>query len=175
VVFPTATLLAISALLTFLTGMEYMNSAKADLVANGGFESTTNGAGQLGFNTNAADWTVAAGGYDFIFASGAADTTGAIGQYGALYLWGPNNGSANGMPASSPVGGNYVAADGAYDVGAISQTINGLTAGQHQTFNFTADGTSDVLSFLGTRIFGFDVRFFGPYGRCSRAQIRHLD
>jgi hypothetical protein len=228
VVLPGTTLLANSALFTYLTNTEYMNSvikhltilnfasrktvvagvsavimlgfgisAQADLVINGGFESTTNGAGQLGFNTDATGWTVAPGSYNFIFASGTADTSGSIGQYGGLTLWGPNDGSANGLPASSPAGGNYVAADGAYDVGAISQTISGLTAGdsytvgfwwagaqqhgytsntteqwtvgfgsqtqstaivddanhgftgwQHQTFNFTADGPSDVLSFL---------------------------
>ncbi len=165
------------------------------LVTNGSFESTTNGPGQLGYNTNVTGWTTS--GYNFVFASGTADTTGATGRYGGVMLWGPNNGSANGLPASSPDGGNFIAADGAFQVGAISQTINGLTAGDTyqvsfywagaqqygftgtnteqwqvnfgsqsqstavyhntsegfsgwmlQTFNFTADGTSDVLSFL---------------------------
>ncbi len=172
-------------------------SAKADLVTNGGFESTTAGPGQMAFNTNATGWTTPVGGYNFIFAAGAADTTGANGQYGNLTLWGPNSGSANGLPASSPNGGNFVAADGDFQTEPISQTINGLTSGdkytvsfywagaqqtgfsgptteawivgfgaatqetpvlsnashgftgwQHQSFTFTADGTSDVLSFL---------------------------
>jgi hypothetical protein len=172
--------------------------AKADLLTNGSFETTTNGNGQLGFNTNATGW--ATNGYNFIFAPGTADTSGATGSSGLLKLWGPGDGAANGLPASSPDGGNFVAADGAFKVGAITQTVSGLTAGQqysvgfyyagaqqatfngdtteqwivnlgtnaattqstpilddvthgftgwnHEVFTFTADGSSDVLSFL---------------------------
>jgi hypothetical protein len=105
-----------------------------NLVVDGGFEELTNGPGQLGYNTNATGWTVS--GYNFVFASGTADVGGANGQDGNLKLWGPNDGSANGLPASSPDGGNYVAADGAYLVGAISQTIDGLTAGDSYTVGF---------------------------------------
>jgi hypothetical protein len=175
--------------------LTFANAHAANLITNGGFESTTNGAGQLGYNTNATGWTTT--GYNFIFAAGTADTTGANGQYGNVTLWGPNNGSANGLPGTSPAGGNFLAADGDYDVGAISQTINGLTIGQryavsfwwagaqqytftgpnteqwqvslgsetqstavydnpshgfsgwmYQSFTFTADATSEVLSFL---------------------------
>jgi hypothetical protein len=168
----------------------------ANLVTNGGFETTTNGSNfQFDILTAATGWT--SSGYNFLFSPGAADTSGSLGQYGNLTLWGPNNGSANGLPASSPDGGNYVGADGAFGVGAISQTITGLTSGntytvsffwagaqqngfngdtteqwivsfggqtqstavlnnadhgftgwQSQSFAFTADGTSDVLSFL---------------------------
>jgi hypothetical protein len=169
--------------------------AQADLVTNGSFESTTAGNGQLGFNTNATDWTTT--GYNFIYAPGTADTTGANGQFSNVQLWGPNNGSANGLPATSPDGGNFVAADGNFEVGAIAQTITGLNIGDTyeldffwagaqqagftgadtdqwqvsfgsetqstpivnvasegfsgwmaQTLDFTADNTSDVLSFL---------------------------
>jgi len=110
-------------------------SARANLsFANGDFASTTAGAGQLGFNTDATDWTT--NGYNFLFASGTADTTGATGADGNLKLWGPGDGSANGLPSSSPVGGNYVAADGAYEVGAITQTITGLIIGQKYTIGF---------------------------------------
>jgi len=181
--------------LSTLALLTFSVSAHADLVSNGGFESTTNGAGQMGYNTNATDWTT--NGYNFIFTPGSADSTGANGQFGDAQLWGPGNGSNNGLPATSPVGGNYVGADGAFGVGAISQTITGLTAGDsyvvgfwcagaqqfgftglnteqwqvsfgsetqdtavysnssqgfsgwmHQTFTFTADSTSDALSFL---------------------------
>jgi hypothetical protein len=170
-------------------------TAPANLIVNGDFETTTAGIGQLGYNTQATGWSTS--GYNFLFGTGTADTLGATGQYGNVQLWGPHNGSANGMPASSPAGGNYVAADGAYQVGAISQTVNGLTAGQtyalsfywaaaqqytftgpnteqwqvslgaqtqntavyynsshgfsgwmSQTFDFTASGSSEVLSFL---------------------------
>jgi len=175
-------------------------SAQADMVVNGSFESTTAGPGQFDYQTTATGWTSAIGNsnaYNFIFAAGTADTSGSNGQYGNVQLWGPGNGSANGLPAASPDGGNYVGADGAFQVGAISQTINGLNAGDsylvgfwwagsqqytftgdtteqwqvslgaetqstavaanashgftgwmYQTFTFTADGSSDVLSFL---------------------------
>lgn len=172
-------------------------SAQADVVVNGGFESTTAGPGQFDYLTSATGWTSVGNSYNFIFAAGTGDTTGSNGQFGNISLWGPGNGSANGLPAASPDGGNYVAADGAFQVGAISQTINGLTAGDdyllgfwwagsqqytftgptteqwqvslgaqtqstaivnnashgftgwmYQTFNFTADSSSDVLSFL---------------------------
>lgn len=169
--------------------------AGTNLVLNGDFESTTNGNGQMGYNTNATDWTTS--GYNFIYAPGTADTTGANGENGNVQLWGPGNGSNNGMPASSPTGGNFVAADGAYQVSAIQQMLTGLTPGasytvgfwwagaqqygftgatteqwqvsfgsqqqstavlnnsshgftgwQYQTFTFTANSSSDLLSFL---------------------------
>jgi hypothetical protein len=104
------------------------------LLSNGSFELLTDGPGQLGYNTNATDWTTS--GYNFVFASGTADQGGVTGQDGDLQLWGPQNGSANGLPASSPDGGNFVAADGAYKVGAISQTVNGLTPGDDYTVGF---------------------------------------
>lgn len=175
--------------------LTFASAHAANLVTNGGFDTTTAGAGQLGFDTNATGWTTS--GYNFVFAPGTADTTGASGVYGGLTLWGPGNGSANGLPATSPNGGNFVAADGAFSVGPISQTISGLTAGDkytvgfwwagaqqqsfnglnteqwqvsfgsgtqstavysnpshgfsgwmYQTFTFTADATSDLLSFL---------------------------
>jgi len=100
-------------------------AAKAtSLLSNGGFESTTNGPGQFDSKTQAIGWT--SPGYNFIFGAGTADTTGSDGDYGPVQLWGPNNGSNNGLPASSPDGGNYAAADGAFGVAAISQIINGL-------------------------------------------------
>jgi hypothetical protein len=109
-----------------------------NLVQNGDFESTTSGAGQLGYNTDATDWTSAApnGSYNFLFTPGSADTSGVTGEYGNLQLWGPGNGSANGLPASSPDGGNYVGLDGAFQVGALAQTINGLTRGQTYAVSF---------------------------------------
>jgi hypothetical protein len=170
------------------------------LITNGSFESNT-GNGQLGFNTTVTGWSVpnpgAGASYTFLYAPGTADTIGANGQYGNVGLWGPNNGSPNGLPATSPDGGYYLAEDGDFQVGAISQTVSGLTVGskytisfdwaaaqqsgfagasteqfqvgfgsstqstpvlsiasegfsgwQSQSFLFTADATSDVLSFL---------------------------
>jgi hypothetical protein len=169
-----------------------------NLVTNGDFESTTNGGGQMGSVTDATGWVT--NGYNFIFTPGSADNGGVpSAQYGNLQLWGPNNGGdpSNTLGATSPDGGNFVGADGAFQVGAITQTIKGLVAGQqytvgfdwagaqqsgftgatteqwivslgsesysttvaqdvshgftgwtHTTFTFTADGDSEVLSFL---------------------------
>ena len=179
-----------------LVAVNGVHAGNINLVTNGDFETTTSGLGQLGYNTNATGWSTS--GYNFVFGPKGADSTGVTGQYGNLQLWGPGNGSNNGLTAS-PTGGNFIAADGAYEVGAITQTINGLTKGesyvvnfnwagaqqegvnytsptteqwrvgfgsQHQdtavlinagkgftgwqaeSFTFTADGTSDVLSFL---------------------------
>lgn len=111
--------------------------AQINLVSNGSFESTSTGGAnfQLGYaGNNADDWQNTS--YNFLFAAGSADTTGANGQHGLLWLWGPGTGSANGMPASSPDGGNYVAADGDYQAGPISQTISGLTVGELYAVHF---------------------------------------
>lgn len=105
-----------------------------DLVVNGNFESTTSGAGELStlsnaYNTNLTGWNN--NGYNFVFASGTGDTTGSpSAQFGNnLSLWGKHNGSRYVLPASSPAGGNFVALDGAFETGPLSQTLTGLTPG----------------------------------------------
>jgi hypothetical protein len=187
--------------------LAFAPSAQADLVTNGSFELTSNGPGfQFESAQSGAPYTTATGwtsdnssndAYNFIFAPGTADTTGVSGQFGNVALWGTQDGGPDVIPASSPDGGNFAAADSDFQVGAISQTIGGLTPGQtytvgfwwavaqqegfsgdaqqhwevslgsetqdtatvdlpshdfsgwmFQTFNFTADNTSDVLSFL---------------------------
>jgi hypothetical protein len=111
--------------------------ALADLVTNGNFESN-GGNGQVGYNTFVTDWSITTppGSYTFLFAPGTADTTGANGEYGGTALWGPGNGVANGLPATGPVGGYFVAQDSAFQQGTLSQTINGLTAGQTYQVGF---------------------------------------
>ncbi|MBC7880411.1 MAG: PEP-CTERM sorting domain-containing protein [Anaerolineae bacterium] len=137
--------IAAISLLTFSPSAQAFN-----LVFNGGFESITNltgttqtTGGQLGYNRLATGWTNASTtrdytgpAYNFVYGSGTADTTGVVGQYGTVKFWGPNSGSANGLPASSPTGGNFLAADGAFGEGAISQTISGLTVGKSYTLTF---------------------------------------
>jgi hypothetical protein len=111
----------------------------ANLVTNGDFTATTNGLGQLGYNTNLVGWTSSGydnRGYNFLFGPGTADTTGVNGVYGNLQLWGPNNGSANGLTATSPAGGNFIAADGAFQQGPISQQLNNLTVGASYVVSF---------------------------------------
>jgi hypothetical protein len=138
--------------------------ATQSYVINGSFETTTAGTGQLGFNTNATGWTnVVNGGvdgYNFLFAPGTADTTGATGVDGNLKLWGPGDGSANGLPASSPDGGNYVAADGIYETGAIQQQITGLTIGTSYTLGFYWAGAQQS-GYTGVNTEGWQVSFTG--------------
>jgi hypothetical protein len=102
------------------------------LVTNGSFETLTNGYGQIGDNTNATGWTTS--GYNFVFNASNA-ITGVNGSDGALALWGTGNGGVDTITAS-PDGGNFIGADGGYEVGAISQTITGLTAGQQYAVSF---------------------------------------
>jgi len=75
-------------------------------------------------------------GYNFVYQPGIADTTGGAGAAGAVKLWGPGDGSANGLDGVIPGGGNYVAADGVYQAAAITQTITGLTVGRQYDLTF---------------------------------------
>ena len=123
--------------------------AAANLVQNGDFEQTTlTSSGQV-TSTNLTGWTTSS--YTMLYLPQAtvlnlglpvanpsgtsADTTGATnGAGGNVKLWGPGDGSANGL-TESPTGGNFLAADGDSGVGPISQTVNGLTVGY--TYNLT--------------------------------------
>ena len=134
-----------------------------NLVTNGGFETTnmtsycptgqtSNCADQM-TTSNVTGWSTT--GYNFIYNASSVRTSSAVkngitvpvgdplayqtggGQVG---LWNPS------APASytgqyktifsDPAGGNLAAADGAYQVGAISQTLNGLTKGSNYAVNF---------------------------------------
>ena len=113
-------------------------SAQAtEFVTNGDFTNLTNGLGQLGFNTTAVGWSSAApdGSYNFVFDNG---NTTVGGQYGGLSLWTQGNGGVNGWNGANGGPGNFVAIDGAFHAGPISQTVGGLTVGQsyHLSFNY---------------------------------------
>ena len=108
-------------------------AAPINLVVNGGFESTTNGIGQIDAITKATGWTST--GYNFVFAGATAASTGATGNYGNVTLWGPATGAANGFTAS-PLGGNFLAADGAYQTEPVQQMINNLVVGQKYDLSF---------------------------------------
>ena len=172
-----------------------------NLVQNGDFETTTMTSPSQINTTNVANWSTGNGSndsaYNFIFGGNTADTVGSYTpEYnGYVTLWGSQTtGPALG---ASPTGGNFVGADGAFQVAPITQTIGGLVAGDQysltfywagaqqngfsgntteqwvvsfggqtqstavvnnlshgftgwmqQNFTFTADGSSDVLSFL---------------------------
>jgi hypothetical protein len=118
-------------------------------VVNGGFEQTlTPTSSEFGSSfpsQQVTGWTTS--GYNFVFLPGTADTTGAVGQYNPVMLWGPGNGSNNGLPASSPAGGNFLALNGVFGTAPVSQTLNGLTPGALTTVSFY---------FAGAQQFGFD-------------------
>jgi hypothetical protein len=96
-------------------------------------------------------WTTA--GYNYVYLPNTVDTIGDTGQYNltattlapGIRLWGPGDGSANtptgGVSIEAPpTGGNFIAADGAYEVSAITQQITGLTAGKSYNVSFTWAG-----------------------------------
>lgn len=149
-----------------------------NFVVNGGFEQTTIASGAPLYGsyqmntTNVVGWssgTVAGNytdGYNFLYASSptsssgtTADTTGAFtpeyNQY--LQLWGPNDGSTNGL-TTSPNGGNFVGADGAYQTGAITQTITGLAVGSTYVLTFNWAGAQQQ-GFRGVNSEGWLVAF----------------
>lgn len=105
------------------------SAASANLVQNGGFETTTlvtpgsNATGQV------ANWSVAYGTTLWFPGTGDVLPNGSA-------MWGPNDGSANGMPATSPAGGNYLEQDANFVTTAFGQTITGLTPGATYQLNF---------------------------------------
>ena len=175
----------------FIFAFALLHEASANLVLDPDFtgvtySGTTGGLttlyGQFGTETGStltvADWSTS--GYNFVYAPGTGDigtnTAGANsgnpkeapGQYnyngyGTTYMWGPNNGSANGLPSTNPAGGNFIAMDGAYEVGAVSQTITGLTVGKvyalkfywaaAQQQSFTGATTENITATLGSQSF----------------------
>ena len=116
-----------------------MPAQATPVITNGSFETVTT-ASSTEFGTRyggqvVTGWTT--GGYNFLFKPGTADTTGAPNEYGtALKLWGPGNGSANGLTASSPAGGNFIGADGAFGQAAIQQIITGLDVNSVASITF---------------------------------------
>jgi len=118
--------------------------AALNLVQNGGFESVSPnppGDGQLSYNVSADHWS--SSGYNILFNSGTATTTGAPSFNGNVTLQGL-------VPASSPDGGNFVASDAADDVGPIQQTITGLQAGHQYLLSFYWAGAEEVPNHLTT-------------------------
>ncbi len=112
--------------------LAFATTAQAtELVTNGNFSSLTNGLGQLGYNTDATGWTTT--GYNFVM--NVADV-GSSGRFGGLSLWDAANGGSSTWNGLSPTGGNFAAMDGDYEVGPITQTITGLTAGATYTLTF---------------------------------------
>lgn len=157
--FATRTLAALATLTA--AGVLLASSAQAapiNLITNGGFETNT-GNGQVGSNTTIAGWT--SSGYNFLFANGTADTTGAMsGWYNApLMLWGANNGGANAL-ASSNNGGYVFGADGDYGVAPLEQLVTGLTIGRSYQLNFEW-AAAQQYGFYGETTEAWIVNFSG--------------
>jgi hypothetical protein len=118
------------------------------LVTNGDFTSLTNGLGQIDFSTQATGWSSSSpsNSYNFVMADG---TAGSNGQFGNVSLWTQANGGANTWNGLSALGGNFVALDGDFQTGALTQQITGLVVGQ--TYNLSFDFA-----------FGQQFQFNGP-------------
>ncbi|EDY19588.1 conserved hypothetical protein [Chthoniobacter flavus Ellin428] len=103
-----------------------------------------------GATLTVANWTT--NGYNFVFSASNVDSgtqaSGAnagqpneapgqfnVGNYGNTYMWGSHNGGATTWVAP-PSGGNFIAADGAYEQAPIQQTITGLTVGKTYALKF---------------------------------------
>lgn len=113
--------------------------AATELVVNGGFEQSTVAAssqfGDRWSQNQVTGWT--SKGYTFRFTPGTADdpqqrTQGDF----PTTMWGPGNGVQNGLTATSPAGGAFIASDGTYGQGPVSQTISGLTTGASYLLSF---------------------------------------
>ncbi len=124
--------------------------ASANLISNGDFSSYTPYSGAGGFELDSPSgtansltgWTSA--GYNFLFLPG---TNAAGGSYSPQYnnnlaLWSAANGGiSNSWNGQGPTvsgyanGPNFVAMDGAYQTGALSQTIN-VTKGTNYAVSF---------------------------------------
>lgn len=125
-----------------------------ELIVNGGFE--TGNYGQIGWGGHQLQgWN--SNGYNFLFNGSNVDNGGVTGSYGNLQLWGPHNGAANGLGAS-PVGGNFVAADGAFEIAPLTQTVNGLVAGKQYDLSFYWAGAQQQ-SFNGATTEQWKVSF----------------
>ncbi|MBE7157505.1 MAG: PEP-CTERM sorting domain-containing protein [Rhodospirillales bacterium] len=126
-----------------LLGLSPVVGRADNLVSNGNFENLKQSGVSSEFGSRYSSQQVTGwqtGGYNFVFTPGAADTTGAPGRGRPVILWGPGSGSVNGLPATSPSGGNFLALDGDVDPGAVTQTINGLLPNHVATVFFNWAG-----------------------------------
>ena len=104
-----------------------------NLITNGDFTAYTQTPGKV-TATGVTGWTNnpysgSNVGYNFLYLSGAVDNTA------SLQMWGTNNGGLNTI-TDSPVGGNILGMDGAYQQSAMSQTLSGLTIGTQYFVSF---------------------------------------
>jgi hypothetical protein len=131
-------------------------SAGANLVLNGGFESTT-AAVTSNWGTGCpapltvSDWSTSSYGQGIVLPSWQPGAPGT----GVLFPTGPCNafspvGVAGALPTSSPDGGNFVFSDADFGQAPIVQTINGLTPGVAYLLTFLQALIQDVQVGLTT-------------------------
>jgi len=118
----------------------------ANLVQNGGFESSTNTQSTRLANPDSSvtDWTN--NGTFVLYCTAAAGTTCDETSVvtGGFALAGPANGHFNGL-TSSPNGGAYMAFDSDPSFqGSFTQTIAGLTVGDTYTLSFYMGGAQEI-------------------------------
>ena len=101
----------------------------ANLVQNGGFETTTLPSPGGNATAYVPNWSVAFG--VTLWFPGTGDVLP-----NASAMWGPNDGSANGLPATSPAGGNYLEQDANFVTASFGQTITGLTPNARYKLGF---------------------------------------
>jgi len=129
----------VNAVLAAVLSAFFIPHAQAtSLLANGNFEQLKQPGVSSQFGLYYASQEVnswSTSGYNFVFTPGTADTTGAAGEYGQIYLWGPQNGASNGL-TTSPLGGNFLGFDSGSHQGAVTQTIKGLIVGNDYSVSF---------------------------------------
>jgi hypothetical protein len=75
-------------------------------------------------------------------------------------MWGPGNGDNNGLPATSPNGGYFLALDSDFQQAPVQQTITGLTVGDNYTVSFDW-AAAQQQNFFGTNSSGLQVSLGG--------------
>lgn len=146
-----------------------------NLITNGDFTAYTQTPGKV-TATGLTGWTnntysgSANVGYNFLYLSGAVDKTA------SLQMWGTNNGGLNTI-TDSPVGGNILGMDGAYQQSAMSQTLSGLTIGTQYYVSFYFAGAQQ-LNFSGTTTEQFAVSLqsgntaLAPTANCTTSGVQ---
>ena len=130
----------IAAIVTFagvLAGSPALaNPIGQNLVVNGGFEQVSMTSPTEMTTTNVTGWSST--GYNFVFFPGSQTTGSYTPQFGGnVSFWNPGNGANNGFTDTSPTGGNYIGADGAFEVGPITQTLHNLDIGGDYAVSFS--------------------------------------
>jgi len=123
--------------------------ALANLVINGSFDDPASTTGFLASGTsNLQGWNIGMGsgnatygyGYSFLAKPGSAGTNFAdptASQWVPISLWDSNtNGGLNPIPDTSPLGGNFIIADGAFRLTTLYQTVSGLEVGEDYKLSF---------------------------------------